>query len=159
MMNCDKVKELLSTDYIDNEVDKELRLKIKAHLKGCKKCREFEEALKLTVVQPFDNAKRVEVPEGVWENVKERIGEGATRESVIGNLADLIKLRKPAFAMATAMALMLMAFLIVKTPFNGQKTVNTYLEEQADFLIYLGGENGDLSGDAEFGTGVEKYFL
>ena len=42
-MNCDKVKELILTDYSDKELDSGIAVELGEHLLGCVKCAEFAE--------------------------------------------------------------------------------------------------------------------
>ena len=61
-MNCEKIKELIITDYIDNEMSDEKRIRLNIHFSRCQECKEFFETVKNTVVKPFANAKKIEPP-------------------------------------------------------------------------------------------------
>ncbi|MBM4128995.1 MAG: zf-HC2 domain-containing protein, partial [Nitrospira sp.] len=58
-MNCEKIQELILTDYLDGEIDKRQEEFIKQHLATCIGCQEFLSIAQKTVVEPFLNAGKV----------------------------------------------------------------------------------------------------
>jgi len=161
-MNCKEIQELLITSYIDSEIDDRSRSEIGQHLKTCKECDQFEQILKQAAVTPFEGVTKEKVPEYIWHRLKGRIErEQAVSQPVnlFDRLRTILPIRRPAFALAAATVAALLILVITKMPFNGQKTVNAYLDEQLEFFSYTmnGEENGYSSVD--FGTDIEKYFL
>ena len=61
-MNCEKIKELILTDYIDNEMDDEERIRLNIHFAHCQECKEFFETVRNTVVKPFSSVKKIDSP-------------------------------------------------------------------------------------------------
>lgn len=161
-MNCKEIQELLITDYIDNEIDDRSRNEIEQHLKACKECGRFEQALKQAAVTPFEGAAKEKVPEHIWHQLKGRIeSEQAVSQpvNVFDRLRTILPMRKPVFALAAVTAAVLFILVITKIPLNGQKTVNAYLDEQLEFFSYtMNGEKNGYS-SMDFGTNIEKYFL
>ena len=72
-MDCKRIKELITTDYIDRELDEKLMKEIAAHLRVCKECNAFEVSLRKAAIEPFKNIKEIRPPEYLWERIKENI--------------------------------------------------------------------------------------
>lgn len=70
-MGCKMVKDLL-TDYIDEELNQELRSEITRHLDSCSSCRELNESLNLLTGQ-FRQIPREEAPGRIWGQIREAI--------------------------------------------------------------------------------------
>ena len=157
-MDCKKIQELLKTDYLDGEAkEKELSC-IKEHLAVCPQCRKLEEELKAGRMI-FKNIKRQEVPERVWQNIRDAIvSESLSEESsvvggILKRLRETILAPRPVFAKAFALTVIIFVavFFKVRQPAvidNGQEVVAGYS---------LNSENGDLFTD--LGTSIEEYFL
>ena len=161
-MNCKKVQDLLLADYLDGELTAAPQAEIKKHIDGCVRCQQFEQAILETRV-PFKHAPRLQPPDDTWQ----RIRDSVTRRSVnnpFARFAHAVRVmtesRKPAFALATVMAVILIAAVMIQSgsdlslrEMNGQ--------EEIGVLSYLTGEEGS-AGDADgawFQTTIEKYFL
>ncbi len=144
-MKCKKIQELILTDYTDGEMTAFDRQKVADHIRTCEKCRAFEKRLKENVVAPLQRTEHVQPPEEVWSRIKGAIEEPA-RESVAESVADflrgLVAVRKPVLVAASLLVLVLVGGIFAKTYFTGRDTVNTYLEEQMDFLDSLYNGNG-----------------
>jgi len=165
-MKCKRVKNLL-IDYIDNELNQKLNRDIASHLDACPACRQMEQSLRLNVIQPLRQAKKEEVPERVWYQLKESIINRPQRSF----LADLItrcsvyfQIKRPVLVPVTAMAMLvlLVSLFLFNSILDTQNTLNAYLADQADYLLQLAenGEEGYLGiQEVNLGTSIEKYFL
>ena len=165
-MNCRRIKELIMTDYIDNEISEEVKKQIKRHLKDCSQCRQFEQTLRQAAVEPFRKAEEVQPPDSIWPQIKENITvQEKQAEGFFVGLRDRLQLiftaRRPVFAVATIMAVILIAVIFRRLPFNSQNGVSGYIGEQIEFFSYLGAdETGDFDTDyIDLDTAIEKYFL
>lgn len=69
-MNCRKIKEIISTDYIDNELPEKMRLEIELHLHTCSSCRDFKNALVAIAIKPLRSSKTENPPEILWPKIK-----------------------------------------------------------------------------------------
>lgn len=163
-MNCKRIKELIMTDYVDGEASAELQKEVEEHLSTCSQCKQFEQALRQIAVEPFKKAQIIKPPESVWYGIKEAIEEKQSEGLFVGLknvLSTIFNLRKPVVAMAIVAAVIFIAAVFVKLPFNNQHAVSGYLEEQIDFLSYLDADeinyfNGEY---VDLGTTIEEYFL
>jgi len=167
-MDCERVKELIN-EYIDGELDEDLSKEITGHIKRCASCRAIKSELLDEVIIPLRKSERPAVPVSVWENIKERLPKGNTREARIWEYrgfpsAGFNIFRRPAMAALIGAAVLLAVFVPVALEMRSGYLVNTFLREQADFLSYLDnsyaeGENGYLMNAADIGTDIEEYFL
>jgi anti-sigma factor RsiW len=165
-MNCEKIKELILTDYIDNEISGEKKVRLNIHLAHCLECREFFEMVKNTIVEPFASAKKIDPPGFIWYRVKEAII--AKQQERLGFVASIFKklrsvfyIPKPALAMSTIMALLFIVALMVNLKFSNKQALETNREDQAEYSTFSieTPVNAVLNNDGGFGTLVEKYFL
>lgn len=70
-MTCEAVIREIS-DYIDGDLDLELRRTIEAHLNGCKDCQVIIDQMKLTV-DIFCDSEMVELPEDVRQRLHQAL--------------------------------------------------------------------------------------
>ena len=161
-MNCKKVKDLL-VEYIDGELEQKVREDVSRHIETCRACREFAESLKKVAIEPIAGSERAKAPEWLWHRIKDKIeGESAPLPRFsLERLFPPIKIRRPVFAMATALAVVIAIAVAAGVSIRSRSQMNTYLSEQAEFLSYLSGENGSRTElDAgNLGTAIEDYFL
>ena len=163
-MKCDRVKKMLY-EYVDGELEQKDQREVEAHLGTCAKCRKFEEDLRKLTVEPFEKAEKAVPPERIWSNIKEALTQGAGRKSFLETIKEGFEavFAKPKLAFATAGVATLVACLLILVSIylKREDPVNSFLNEQVEFLVALGenGENGADIGDIDFGTDIEKYLL
>ncbi len=159
-MRCGKIRKLILTDHTDGELDGRLRKKVEEHINSCDRCREFEQNLKSAAVEPLRGAGYVRPPEAVWTRIRAGI-EGREKESPLAEamerLRDVFVVRKPAVVIASVMAVILVTGILASTVFIGRRAMNSYLEEQVDFLESLNNGNGYVYED--IGIPMEDIFL
>lgn len=154
-MKCDKIKDMLMTDYIDGRCAPGVKREIEEHLAGCVTCREFYSVLVKNAAQPFKGLGPLEAPAGMWEEIKGRIEEKEEARTSVSRI--LFPVRRAVFAMA---AFMLVAGLLV-----GVKAWRLYDSDlmskyTRDQLYYFSLEETDEGSDnGSFGTIVEEFLL
>jgi hypothetical protein len=165
-MNCKKIRDLITTDYIDLQLSVKLQRQIREHLKGCGQCREFEQALRQAAVEPFKMAKEIRPPDFVWERIREGIeAEEAETEGLFLGLWDYLRgflsRRRPVFALSTALAAFIAVAVVINISLGSRKAVNSYFQEQGEFLSGLAVDTGSnpVTNQADLGTSIEEYFL
>lgn len=165
-MNCKKIKELILTDYIDNQMSDEDKIRLDIHFAHCHGCKEFFETVKRTLVEPFANAKKIEPPEFIWHRVKEAIiAKQQKKLSFVAGILEKLKfvfsIPKPALALSSGMVLFLIVMLTATLKFSDNETLENNGEEQAEYSTYSIDlpASALLNNDGGFGTSVEKYFL
>jgi anti-sigma factor RsiW len=177
-MKCAEIRELLSSDYLDGELEGEARGEIVRHLAACAGCRQYEETVRRAAVEPFRNAPRITAPASLWLKVQ----QGIAHEQERGICATLSRawrsLRIPAYAAASVAAAVIVAVSFVRAPFTvpggtrvpsaDTEELQAYLQEQLSSLAYHGsngsgessnGETAKGSSSAHYGTLVEEYLM
>jgi predicted anti-sigma-YlaC factor YlaD len=165
-MNCEKIKELILTDYIDNEMSDEVRIRLNIHFANCHKCKEFLETVKNTVVSPFTNVKKVEPSGFLWYRLKEAIIAQQRKKpglvtGILERLRPVFYIPKPALVMSTVMVLVFVVVLTNTLRLSDKEKLESSRETQAEYSVYSieTPVSALLNNDNGFGTLVEKYFL
>ena len=155
-MNCEKTKELILTDYIDNEISEKDKIRLNIHFADCQECQGFFEIVKRTVVKPFANLKKVEPPELIWERIKEAIVAKQQENPIF-----VFHIPRPVLAMSTMMALVLIFALAAALRFGNRGVSSANREDQAEFSTYSieSPVSESLNNGAGFGTSIEDSFL
>jgi len=161
-MQCKKIQELLKADYLDKEADPKEEQFIKEHLKQCSECSGLEKELQAHRML-FQGAKRKQVPERIWCNIRDAIvterlkqGEGLIR-GILERLRDLIFTRRPAVVLATSLSVIIILAVIATTTIQSQVSLSKQNAAESIAGYSLNGENGYVLYD--LGTSIEEYFL
>jgi predicted anti-sigma-YlaC factor YlaD len=161
MKKCEQIKDLILTDYIDGELDKNLVESIESHLLECGDCRAFLKEVKNNAALPFQKVLREPVPAQLWSAIKENI-ENENRatnplEGIYEKLKGLIVFPKlvPVFA---SLVLMFLAGSVTLNTVHIQQAKD---RDQGEYLVALLSPTGSLAqGDNnDLGTPIEHYFL
>jgi anti-sigma factor RsiW len=161
MKKCEQIKDLILTDYIDGELDKDLAGSIESHLLDCSDCRAFFKEVKDNAAMPFQKVLQEPVPSQLWSAIKENIENENQATNPLADFLDkfrgLIIFPKlvPVFA---SVALML---LVGSVTLNTVQIQQAKDKDQGEYLVALlsptssstQGDNNDL------GTPIEHYFL
>ena len=171
-MNCEEIKDIIVTDYLDREVNEEMSRCIESHISKCSNCYQFENMLKLKVVDPFKSMKVSAPPDSVWINIKDNIKHGQRVNDESGILDVLLhkarilfSIKRPVFAVLMLMVVITVGTLFIKTKLNNDTEsdsfIREYLNEHVEFLTEL-----DLYGDDYmemnnfyFHTSIENYLF
>jgi len=187
-MDCKQTKNLLF-EFIDNELDQTALEQVEEHLKSCSSCREYEQSLRASVIEPLRHAEELKAPEGIWEKIEEKIISDeksfSPREKILDWLKDF-KFPSPVYAGAGLLVAVLALTLYFRQPEKPDDTVSSYIQDQLQFFSQLESK-GDITGteikppvsetpekplqqaegkenylrldDVNLGTTIEKYFL
>jgi anti-sigma factor RsiW len=161
MKKCEQFKDLILTDYMDGELDKELKTSVESHLLDCGDCRAFFKEVKNKAALPFQQASRQPVPEELWLTIRQGIEGQAQSSSPIEALMDRLKgliifpRLVPVFA---SLALMFLAGSVTLNTINIQRA---QAKDQGEYLVSLLSTSGSsASSDSnDLGTPIEHYFL
>ena len=165
-MNCKRIKELITTDYIDRELDEKLMKEIAAHLRVCRECSIFEESLRKAVIEPFKNIKEIRPPEYLWERIKEDIEKENTKQEqglfvyIRNYLQPVFAISSPIFAATAVIIVGIILGVILKVSLNSQHQITGYLQDQIDFISSLdvNSSNSITNNHGGLGTTIEEYF-
>ncbi len=161
-MNCKDIRELLKSDYLDNEAGLRQEQDVKEHLDRCPECRAVEKKLRSQRLL-FENAGRFQPPEQVWRNIREAIvnermkEEDPVRPTLIERLRGLIWSQRPVFAVVRVMAMMIFAVVLAGGILRRQQLINQEINSDIISAYSFSSDNGELARD--MGTSIEEYFL
>ncbi len=161
MKKCDQFKDLILTDYIDGELDKNSAESLESHLLDCGDCRTFFKEIKNNTVLPFQQALRQPVPAGLWDAIKQSIDH---ENQAAGPLADLIARLKGWLVfprMVPVFASLILMFLAGSVTLNTIQVRQARDKDQGEYLVSMLSPTST-SGQADnngWGTPIEHYFL
>ena len=165
-MNCKKVKELILTDYLDGQMDKEQETLIDNHLADCVDCMEYKLIVRKTAFSPFSNPERHKPPDALWHKIKEQIEEEQQESTspfadLIRKIGRLMYVPRPVFAVAAVAIILLITVTILKLPSRSQEIVEVTPEKQIECVNYLISvfDQDSTDEDDDFETFVDEYFL
>ena len=101
-MKCTRVQDLLKSDYLDAELNQELRRQIDSHLKKCPTCQVLKKSLRDQRIS-LRAIKQKDVPPEIWQNIQSTIIEERLKEpenifgNALGFLIDLTRARRDVF--------------------------------------------------------------
>ena len=167
-MKCEHVKELILTDYLDEQLGKEQKEQIEKHLTICRDCKEYELLTRTAVVGPFNNLEKHNPPKATWNKIREQIEEERPLHEPANSFADLIlriksflHIPKPAFVVTSILVLLLVGITVIKLKPDDQNVVQVDPESQIECINYLMTvfDQETVNGNDDFGTSIEDYFL
>jgi predicted anti-sigma-YlaC factor YlaD len=162
-MQCERVRELLLTDYLDHQADADIKAQVEAHLHACADCRRFEAEVGQGAVAPFTDVSQPEVPQTIWLNISKRIAErerpGVSIFDYLREKLALVLAPRPVFAFASTMVVFLIIFGLIAKHTMDHNQVRAYFVQQADFFSMLDNGNGSNSQNGELGSAVENYLF
>ena len=164
MKKCDHFKDLILTDYIDGELDKNSVGNLESHLLDCSDCRVFLKEVKDNAALPFQQALRQPVPAEFWDTIKQSIEHENQARSP---LADCIAQLKGLIAflafprMAPVFASLILMLLVGSVTLNTIQIQRTREKDQGEYLVSLmsSRDSSVPSDNNDLGTPIEHYFL
>jgi hypothetical protein len=157
-MRCEKIKELLLTDYIDDSIDINLKEGFNSHIAGCRACRDYKIKIDKGFLPLFKEPKVNFPQDEVWQNIKTSIEDRQKREGKVFVLNPFVRKSVFAFTAAAALIFIVITFKIISA--SQRTAVNNFLLQESYFLYSLSGYNSqeDLN-QSYFGTIIEDYLL
>lgn len=161
MKKCDYFKDLILTDYIDGELDKNSVGNLESHLLDCSDCRVFFKEVKDNAALPFQQALRQPAPVQLWDTIKQSIEHENQAKSPLADCIAQFKGWVFAPRMVPVFASLILMFLAGSVTLNTIQIQQAREKDQGEYLVALlslrdssaPSENNDL------GTPIEHYFL
>ncbi len=159
-MNCEKIQELILTDYLDGEMDAKWKEELEAHVSECSACKEFVTAVGKSAFEPFLKAQIQRPPEHVWNKIKENILSAPQEKpnvlaEIWSHFQNAVLIPKPALAFAMVLLLIIGAGTMKHVTNHSQ--FNT--ADQVEYFAQVMDSDLTANDDTEYGTSVEQYFL
>ncbi|MCM8787466.1 MAG: zf-HC2 domain-containing protein [Candidatus Omnitrophica bacterium] len=137
-MKCKKVKRLLLTDYIDNEIDEKIKEVVDKHLIACRNCFNFKNDLekKLSVLK---TTKQITAPDFLWYNFKEKLEATKETKQKLFPLINLEfkKLINRAIPITVGISILLLSLFFTSNTVKRRQLLYKYIGEQIDFLTTI----------------------
>jgi anti-sigma factor RsiW len=159
-MKCQKICDLLKSDYLDGELNAELRREIDKHLAHCPGCRSLKEKLDSQRIA-LRGLEQQQVPAQIWENIQKSVLQEqlAPQKKLFDYLGDSLRRTflpsRPAFALAASLAVLIIALFVGKIILSRPSPLSTASSEDI-FIDYRLNGIGEIY---NFGTEIEEYFL
>lgn len=160
-MNCERIQELILTDYLDGVLENNVRKELEIHLANCPQCLDFAKVARKTAFESFERASKADPPEQVWARIEERIRENYAPSHIeapswLENLKSLFFLPRPALALAAVLVLFVMAGTIDQI----KPRPKALSQSSVEYIVSLvESAADDPVQDDDFGTDVEQVFL
>ncbi len=158
-MKCERIQELILTDYIDGWMAPQAKEGLEKHLMTCHDCLEFARVAKAMAVEPFEKGTREKTPESVWMNIKEELlsQEQAGEASWLDRLKEVLhpqfSFPRPVIAFAGVCFVMMVVTLVNFSSINRTAADQDEVEYMAALSV-----RSDIPASG-YGTSVEQYFL
>ena len=189
MKKCDYFKDLILTDYIDGELDKNSAGSLESHLLDCSDCRVFLKEVKDNAALPFQQALHQPVPAQLWDTIKQSIehenqaaspladclqhwkaylslrrqGIFASLIKYLGCEACIAKLKRLVVTprMVPVLASFILMFLAGDVALNTIQIQRAREKDQGEYLVALLSlrDVSVPSDNNDLGTPIEHYFL
>jgi hypothetical protein len=165
MKKCDHFKDLILTDYLDGELDKDSTGNLENHLLDCTECRAFlKEVKNNAVIFPVScsaNVLHQPVPGELWDAIKQNIEHDS---QVSSPFPDFVVKLKGLFVfprMVPIFASLVLTFLVGSVTLNTIQIHQTKDKDQGEYLVSLLSSTGSSapSDNNDSGTPIEHYFL
>lgn len=158
-MKCERIQEIILTDYLDQELDSRYTKEIELHLADCPSCREFLAISRQTTAEPFAMLKDAPISEKVlWNKIKADIAPSFSKPQTdfLSRLKELLSFPRIAFLLPVLMFLIIWSGFFFR-PQTPQLAQTQRQEETFDFTDeYLVSQDDETEG---YGSDIEEYFL
>jgi anti-sigma factor RsiW len=158
MKKCDHFKELILTDYIDGQLDKNSADSVENHLLDCGDCRVFFKEVKNTALH-FQASSRQPVPAELWDAVRQNIEHESQAASPATDLIEKIKGLIAFPRMVPVFASLVVMLLAGSVTLNTIQVGQAKDKDQGEYLVSLLSPADPASDNNDIGTPIEHYFL
>ena len=166
-MECNKVQDLILTDYIDNEMPQESKEDLERHLLSCPSCQKFKMLVKKFSLDPFEDCPSPEVPKEIWQNIQQKIPmqQKLSFTDFFNGFLEKVRLvffPKPRWALALSASFLLIMMLWVSIfSFNKRyELAQIEAQEQVEYSQYLMEFTETAQETSEgYGTDMEIFLL
>lgn len=170
-MKCEQIKDLLLTDYLDQQISDETAEAVNQHLLICHECREYSSIVKNKLIEPFKQFARKEPPEELWIKIKDAINHeeqvdlSADTPNAIDYIKNLLRLLNPGMVLGGVMIMTVLVssvFFVYQTGKNQSSQISLEVQaKQIEHMAYLVADTADLSEEdnEDYGDVIEEFFL
>lgn len=161
-MNCERIQELILTDYLDGVLEPKVRTELEGHLADCPQCIEFARIARKSAFDSFEGAAKFEAPQHLWYRIEEKLRQESSASARVvpswrDNFRFLLELPRPVWALASVLVL----FVAAGTLQQITSSKRVLSDSSAEYIVSLVESSSDIStaDNSDFGTDVEQVFL
>jgi len=158
MKKCEHFRDLILTDHIDGQLDKNAAGSLENHLLKCSDCREFFKEIKDKATLPWAQALRQPVPAELWIKIQEKIENEERSSDLISDLLDRIKGLIVYPRLVPVLASLVLMLLVGSVTVNTIQIKQAQEKDQGEYLISLLSSSSQAESN-DLGTPIEHYFL
>ena len=162
MKKCDHFRDLILTDYMDGQLDKNAAAIVENHLLDCSDCRVFFKEVKDNVAVPFDQPLQQPVPAELWRSIRQKIeDEDKGNRFCFPEIEDIVDKLKRLIVfprMVPVFASLILMFLAGSVTLNTMQVQRAKDKDQGEYLVSLLSPAGSADNN-EGSTPIEHYFL
>ena len=162
MKKCDHFKDLILTDYIDGELDKNSADGVERHLLDCAHCRAFLKEVQDNAALPLRQASQQPVPVELWGAISQRVYANLmNKPSLVADFTEQFKGWVVFPKVVPVLASLVLMFLAGSVAFNTIQVRQARDKEQGEYLVALLSSTGasSPSDNNEGASPIEHYFL
>ncbi|MDD3089320.1 MAG: zf-HC2 domain-containing protein [Candidatus Omnitrophica bacterium] len=156
-MKCDKVRDIIITDYMDGRLTGAAALNIENHLAECRECREYHKTMLKKTSELFEGLEPMDPPQEVWEAISGKLYKKKERSIGIRDiLVSLIPPRRIVLAAVSAGLVFVLLSGVNVWRIYDRGLTQKYMEMQ---LNYFTDKDTEHENDAAFGSVIEDIFM
>ena len=161
MKKCEHFKDLILTDYIDGELDKNAQNCLESHLLDCGDCRAFLKEVKNNATLTLTKGSIQPVPAELWDSICEDLDRENQMQSPIKNFMDQLKSLIVFPKLVPAFVCLAVMFIVGSVTLNITRIHQAQDRDHGEYLIsLLSSTSTTAQGDNnDSGTPIEHYFL
>jgi anti-sigma factor RsiW len=133
-MNCRDVKELLN-DYIDDQLQEDVRREVELHIGHCEVCKQEERLLRKFIEEAGDLPKGITPSRDLWPGVAARIRKGEIPKPIFGKIRSGSLWSNRGLIAAAAVLVVVIATALTTTIINNRRIPQVSPIEQSPIAI------------------------
>lgn len=158
-MDCDKMRDIILTDYIDGRLTGQALQDVEAHLASCAGCRGLASEL-VSVGAELGKSRHQKPSSEVWERIRSEVNRPPvgvfSAPDLLRSARSVFARLRPAITVAAAAALILVVLIAGHViPYNTAAKAPVGEEE----ILSMAAMDEHGGADYDFGTPEEDYFL
>ncbi|HEY9070267.1 MAG TPA: hypothetical protein VIV61_08400 [Candidatus Ozemobacteraceae bacterium] len=159
-MNCERARELILTDALDDQIHPDDKRDLLKHLVACEACRLLMDRAQEELVGPFTQAARPVPPANLWDRIERRLDDEAPQ-----GLFERIRafLRRQSAVLTTAAALAVLVLFVEVIRRDSPERAVTRLAPTTAVLMEIYGGTGAfekaLMQTVQIDTPIEDLFF
>ncbi len=137
-MNCERARELILTDALDDQIHPDHKRELLKHLVACEPCRLLMDRAREDLVGPFEQAARPVPPADLWERIESRL-EGEAPSGIFERIRAFLRRQSVVLTTAAALAVLVLFVEVVRRD-SPERAVKRLAPTTAVLMEIYGGD-------------------